>query len=444
MSGPATSIDIMTDPLHFQAEWEAVDGSRGDEICATWARFSLSVNGHPVTRVLDSRSGCFRDHVLVPLYPVTEWIVRNWWSLLHELEVTTDSAYASRHDLRFGREGYALPALRISPQGGGQVLLQWRAEDYGSVSFPSSGSAIVPAEAFLQTLERWVEQVVGRLEACNIHNTLLQDEWAAIQHASGDERAFCIAAAQTGLNPYTATVEQAEAIVEAAHRLPEPWHDDFFSALSVLDLRAGADYVLSLRDRLQAVQLDLESLTELRATVRGAAAEAGGSSPWQAGYQAAMALRRMTGIGSEPLRDDDAIANALGMESLPFVLAERAPLNHWFDALAESPAPGRGGLVLATYHEKPRRFTFCRGLLELLIGGNSPSALVTAARTPRQKRNRAFAAELLAPADWLRQKDWGRIIEDESIEEAAEELGVYSEVVRRQLVNHGIVDAAVL
>jgi hypothetical protein len=88
------------EPISFHAEWEAVDGSRGDEIRATWARFSLRVNGHPVTRVLDSRSGCYRDHLLVPLYPVTEWIVRNWWSLLHEPEVTGDTGYPQRHDLR--------------------------------------------------------------------------------------------------------------------------------------------------------------------------------------------------------------------------------------------------------------------------------------------------------------------------------------------------------
>ena len=433
----------MTEPLRFQAEWEAVDGSRGDEIRATWARFSLSVNGHPVTRVLDSRSGCYRDHVLVPLYPVTEWIVRNWWSLLHEPEVTADSGYASRHDLRFGREGYALPALNISPQGG-QILLQWRTEDYGSVSFPSSGAATVPADAFVETLERWVEQVIGRLEACNIHNTLLQEEWAAIQEATDEERAFCIAAAQTGLNPYTATDDQADTVIDVALRLPEPWREDFFSALTVDDLQAGADYVLSLRDYLRAKQLELGPLAALRDAVQGAAGAAGVSSPWDAGYQAAMALRRLAGIGNQPLHDDDAIARALGVENLPFVSAERLPFNHWFDALVECPEPGRGGIVLAARNEKPRRFAFCRGLLELLIGGNTASALVTAARTPRQKRNRAFAAELLAPADWLRQKDWGRVIEDEMIEEAAEELGVYSEVVRRQLTNHGIVDAATL
>ena len=77
--------------------------------------------------------------------------------------------------------------------------------------------------------------------------------------------------------------------------------------------------------------------------------------------------------------------------------------------------------------------------MELLVGGGPATSLVTAARTERQKRNRAFAAELLAPAEWLRKQNWGRVIEDEAVEAVAEELGVYSEVVRRQLMNHRIV-----
>ncbi|WP_421620844.1 hypothetical protein [Alkalilimnicola ehrlichii] len=287
----------MSEPFSFHAEWEAVDGSRGDEIRATWARFSLRVNGHPVTRVLDSRSACYRDHILVPLYPVTEWIVRNWWSLLHEPEVTGDKNYPQRHDLRFGREGYALPALNITPQGS-QVTLQWRPEEYGAITFPSSGSATIPMDAFRETLTDWIEQVIARLEACQIHNTLLQQEWAAIQKAPAEERAFCIAA----------------------------------------------------------------------------------------------------GIGDSPLPSNQALAEALGMSSLPLITIDRQPGTHWLDALTERSGEHQGGVALAARQEIPTRFAFCRGLMELLAGEGPVTSLVTAARTERQKRNRAFAAEFLAPA----------------------------------------------
>jgi len=333
----------MSEPFSFHAEWEAVDGSRDDEIRATWARFSLRVNGYPVTRVLDSRSRCYRDHLLVPLYPVTEWIVRNWWSLLHEPEVTGDTGYPQRHDLRFGREGYALPALNITPQGS-QVTLQWRSEDYGTITFPSSGSATIPMEVFRETLTRWIEQVIGRLEACQVHNTLLQEEWEAIQQAPTEERAFCIAAAEVGLNPYTASEAEASTIVEVAERLPESWHEDFFSALTVADLQPGADYVLSFREGIRSAPQDLGPLDTLREKISNLRLALSAPSPWDTGYRAAVLLRKAAGIGDSPLPSHHALAEALGMSKLPLITIDRQPRTHWLDAVTESTDEHQGGV----------------------------------------------------------------------------------------------------
>jgi hypothetical protein len=74
------------DDLQLELEWERVDGSRGDELAATWARFSLSVAGVPVTEVFDHRSLSVRRHIFVPLYPIAEWLVAHWWVLFYEAE----------------------------------------------------------------------------------------------------------------------------------------------------------------------------------------------------------------------------------------------------------------------------------------------------------------------------------------------------------------------
>ena len=430
----------MTEGVRFHAEWEAVDGSRGDAIRATWARFSLCVNDYPVTRVLDARSGCYRDHILVPLYPVTEWLVRNWWSLFHEPEVSRFGDYARRHDLRFGREGYAFPALLIRPQGR-WVALQWRTAEYGTITFPSTGSALVAREELEEELGRWVERVIGRLEACGIQGTLLQEEWAAIQQAAPEERAFCIAAAQTGLNPYTASENEAATIVDVAERLPESWHQEFFSALDVGDLSAGAEQVLAAQGAIRGAGFDLQPLEAIRAMMGGESAPLPTGRPWEVGYELATRLRRGAAIGNQPLPDETSLARLLGVSALPVTVVDgRSGGSHWLDGVAEETGERRGGLAVVARGEVSKRFAFCRGLLDILLGEGPVSALVTAARTERQKRNRAFAAELLAPAGWLRDRNWGRVVEDEAIEEAAEELGVYSEVVRRQLVNHRIIE----
>lgn len=430
----------MTEAIAFHAEWEAVDGSRGDVIRATWARFSLQVNGFPVTRVLDTRSGCYRDHILVPLYPVTEWIVRNWWSLFHEPEVSHVGEYARRHDMRFGREGYAFPTFLIKPQGG-WITLQWRAVDYGVINFPSNGSALVTRAELEDELRRWVERVIGRLEECGVRGTLLQEEWEAIQQVSAEERAFCIAAAQTGLNPYTATEEESATIVEVASHLPESWHEEFFSALEVDDLSAGVEQVLAAREGILGAEFDIRPLGAVRDAIGGQGSLSLMTKPWEAGYELARRLRQNMGIGDEPLPDETSLARVLGFSTLPLTVMEgRTAGGHWLDGVAEETREGRGGLAVMARGTVSRRFAFCRGLLEILLGDGSVSSLVTAARTERQKRNRAFAAELLAPASWLRGREWGRVLEEEAVEEAAAELGVFSDVVRRQLLNHRVIE----
>ena len=60
------------------------------------------------------------------------------------------------------------------------------------------------------------------------------------------------------------------------------------------------------------------------------------------------------------------------------------------------------------------------------------------ATTTEQKRNRAFAAELLAPADALRTAIHGPVVESEELDQLALHFGVTSELIRRQLANHEI------
>ena len=61
---------------------------------------------------------------------------------------------------------------------------------------------------------------------------------------------------------------------------------------------------------------------------------------------------------------------------------------------------------------------------------------MTVARTDRQKRNRAFAAEFLAPADWLRERIDGTQISPDEMDDWAQELEVSTVVVGHQIENH--------
>ena len=422
--------------MDLRLEWELVAGARGNENRATWARLELMADGKPVTRVLDPRSKSYRDHILVPVYPVAEWLVTHWWLLFHEPESPGRIGYERRHNLRFGREGYAFPDLRLSPVGD-FVLLEWQPwEAAGGLTFVGSGAVKVERSYLEEVLSDWVEVVVARLEQQGITDTLLQDEWAAVQATADDERAFCIAAAQLGQDPYGLSDALAERIVQAGQTLPKQWLDEFFSAVGIEQLPDQLDYSLKTREAIQRNPLDLAGIGALREKTNKLDPK---TTPWEQGYEVARWVRQFLALDKQPLASDEVLASALGVDALPVVEPGVAPPGRWVDAVVEAAdAEDHGGFVMASRRPENRRFAFCRGLFEYLTDTGYPSALVTVARTERQKRNRAFAAELLAPSEWLREWCAGEFVGPEELGDAADVLGVSTEVVHRQLENHRI------
>jgi Zn-dependent peptidase ImmA (M78 family) len=73
-----------------------------------------------------------------------------------------------------------------------------------------------------------------------------------------------------------------------------------------------------------------------------------------------------------------------------------------------------------------------------LCSNSEESALLTRVSSDRQKRNRAFAAELLAPADGLRKLLSGSRIARDEIAEVAAHLRVSEWLVEHQVQNHRI------
>ena len=84
--------------------------------------------------------------------------------------------------------------------------------------------------------------------------------------------------------------------------------------------------------------------------------------------------------------------------------------------------------------EESKRFILCRALSDYLALGH-PS-LVTRSVTEHQQRNRAFAAEFLAPAESIRERIGGDRVGEEDIEDLAQEFKVSDRVIRHQIQNH--------
>ena len=94
--------------------------------------------------------------------------------------------------------------------------------------------------------------------------------------------------------------------------------------------------------------------------------------------------------------------------------------------------------VLVPMREAGKRFLTARALGDYLGRTEPGPALLSALATDRQAQSRAFAAEFLAPSDSLRRRLKGKPAEPEQVDELAHEFRVSTEVIRRQMENHGL------
>ena len=425
-------------PFRFETEWIGADGVRGRELAATWASLLIGVDDEIVTRVVDERARTVRDHVYVPLYVLAEWLVTNWWFLFHEVENPAkegDPAYARRHALGASREGYAFPNLHVAPAGA-RTRLAWTPErlEWANVEFLRTGGAWIESDEFRDRCSEFVDLVVRRLAALDVEGTLLQEEWTAIRTAGADESKFCRVAAGLGWDPYAVDDAQRAAVLGLENVLSGAVLEDAVAILDADSLDADATAIAGALAAGKAAGLSLERLGSLRTPIPSAA------GPWTTGYTLARHLRQRLDLDGAPLASTAALGDALGEapDAIEAVIQPRrfgaAAL---LDGVVTSDANGRPAFAIRRGRDEARRFQFCRGLAEVLVSPGS-DALLTQARTDRQQRNRAFAAEFLAPSSGLRARVSGPAVDEDEVDTLAAEFGVSPWLIAHQLRNHEI------
>jgi hypothetical protein len=321
-------------------------------------------------------------------------------------------------------------------------MFSWSPEalPFHRLEFTGRGTAWVETKLVKARLSSLITAVAGRLEANEITDTLLQQDWEAIQSADPDETMFCECAGALGLDPYSLNDVQRHEIEEAGRRLPEEIVTEFFPAARKGELIADADEIHEALVCAQSNVEDLASLKELRRVAAGWN-EVPVVKPWEQGYSFAQKVRTHLGLDGKPLKSIREVGNAVGVneEILLPVLSRFQSHSRPFAALMGINDKSSPAFVLReAASPSSELFHFCRALFEYLRSPIRRSALITDANTEEQKRNRAFAAEFLAPASALRARVKARVVTEEQAEDLAAELGVSVYVIERQLINHGI------
>jgi hypothetical protein len=356
----------------------------------------------------------------------------------------SDDFYPVRHWLSKSREGYTFPALVIESEID-QIRVSWTNQDLPAhkAELISEGSTYLSAARFQEALAAFIEKVVGRLDERGVTGTFLQDEWRAIQDADDEERAFCAAAGALGLDPYSLDDDLRGAIEDAGNTLPQALQNEFFAAVDVPSLVASAKQLGAALEMVRGTGAQLQPLIDLRIRARGRlwAVLQSDQAPWLSGYQAARLVRSELSLDGNPVASFDELGDHLGLD--PSELDSsivRAELPRSLDAAVSANALGSPGFALRSgLPDHARRYHFCRALLEFLAQGEPQTSLVSSAASYSQKVNRAFAAELLAPAAGISERLQRRaIVSFEDIDELAAHFGVAPLVIEHQIQNHNL------
>ena len=429
--------------LSFEIDWVNAEGINGPELSATWASLRIRAGDSVVTRVLDARAQTVRDFVYVPLYPLAEWLATNWWFIGHECgnpAKEADPAFRRRHALRSGREGYAFPDLEVIPSGA-RTHLVWKRNlsPWTKVEFLAEGKIWTDSIEFRESCADLVDRVIRRLASLGVEGTFLEEEWTAIQAGNQEESEFCETTAGLGWDPYDLDDEGRALVLRISEVLNGAVLEEAIAALDPSTLTKGSAAIVSAIDDAKSNGISLNRLNCIRQQALSERSFVR-ANPWDAGYNAARRLRRELDLEDVPLRTDADIADALDEdpESLervrqPVVFSE-ARLIDGVITRGEGDTPAFAFRSLHDYHW---RFHFCRAIAEVLAPP-STDKLLTKAHSERQQRNRAFAAEFLAPSRGLKKRVSRPVLDAEDIDELAVEFGVSSRVIEHQVVNHGI------
>jgi hypothetical protein len=401
----------------------------------TSAELVIIVDDVAVTRLLDMGSRTVTDRARVPLYPLAEWLAANWWRLHAEAPYEGGGYppldWRLSHDLSAIGGGFVWPRLRFASDGQ-TIQATARAARNAPWEPVRHLNDLQPARAVtVQNFDRAVEELINlvlrRMNDLGVPAEPLASIWKDVVAERSDTEVveWRVWEARLGYDP-----EQA----------PERLMKQVASLFGTAGKSATAEVAPLLNSPQPA------TIAQLEALARAPGVEAdfpkhdiqmdfpSEIAPWDAGRRVAHLLRDSIGRSSGPISDqmlNDVLGAKAALENTP---AGDIPI-----ALGVRAVNG----TRATLHFRKRsrtgmRFQAARFLAEALRAPLDDSWLpLTDRGTARQKFQRAFAAEFLAPINEIREaQDWRR--SSDGFEELADHYGVSPLTIRSHLANHGL------
>ena len=446
----------MSDDLEIR--FEQIDGFFDNPLeQATFARLWVRLGQRTLSRCADRRTGT-REYVKLPLYQLALGLAAHWWTLLYEPwrpEEATPKRKAS-HRLDAFVPGYVFPALGLWSAGAEALTVEtgsaWRfsanperdllPEELEIAAHLGGRRSVSPrslSRAEFTDVSRdrvsvsrgdvepqlfdLVASIIDWISAEPHSDQELLERWSRIVASINDpaERNYCVAAGRLGFDPYDSDTPDISVF---AAELPEESFDDLCEAARFDELSSASAW-------LSQQQLLLDQAPVIELAEFGIRPALDPTKPaWDAGYRAAIALRRQLSLEEDPRQ---ATRRLIGDATQPKIIDAPTAV----EGLLVREEDCVRSLVQA---RSPAQWRFRECRAAYLGWGAEPDSypLVTTAATHRQQASRAFAAELLCPADYLRHKAGRHGLTPDQMIDIADALDCQTIVVEHQARNHGI------
>ena len=426
----------MNDPFTITCEWLPPLHTDSDEQ-ATLAELAIDVAGLCATEVVDSFAKTVRTSVWVSAFPLAEWFAANWWRLLWEPQSDTYSWRAS-HKVGNAGYGYIWPDLSFSSDWqtvmvSSRPTTRWEAE---TIRYLNRFDIPIALSDFESGVSDFIEGTVARLSNTQKTKSDLAELWQEIteERHNPDAAQWRSLEASMGYDPDEAPEGLIASLQEQANRYGEYAIQEMAAAvkdqalLQINGLWAAA--------RESGVIVQVPGCLDLRQRLDSGDNPA--ARPWEQAAQAAQLARETWGLGV-PV-STDRLADLFAISQKHFGESRHQVYTTLAAGFRDCDRQDAFSISWNSNHPTSRRFTLARLAGDHIATPEQERLLPgTRAATHRQKFQRAFAQELLCPADALRDFLPAETLDDNDIAAAAGHFAVSPLTIANILVNKGIV-----
>lgn len=420
-------------PLQINANWETLNEGTPEER-ACFAALRIEWEGICLTECHDSFVNRIRTNPLLSGYHLAEWLAWNWWRLRWEPR-TRASDWPFAHKIATIGAGYVWPNITIFSDGQRIALIADPTQERQATAFRyiSDVAAIVPAVQFETAVFAFIDQIINQLREERILDTNLHKIWSNVQNERDNidlakRRKF---EALLGVDPDEGDISVIDQLIRDAQILG----DEAMSEVAANHPMGGGILTVdNMRDAAKTLGFDISLQNSVSFAGKVQLPRKTEGPAWLLGAKAARALREQEDLKGEPI-SDTVLADLAGVQKS---IIESSNSSRDFSFILNEEESSR--IVFRSKWYAGRRFDLARLLGDKLVTVSDKQLFpATRAYTFRQKMQRSFAAEFLAPFEEVKEQ-LGDDYSEEKQHEVSELFQVSPKTIESILLNHHILE----